>query len=65
MSKKQIKSIQQKMDRIKSNYPEIDFDKVAIKHNVIKRYFDLQQQKFFLEFDMQKCSQLLPKYKKK
>lgn len=68
MSKKQIKSIQQKMNRIKLNYPEIDFDKVSIRHDVIKRYFELKQQMFFLEFDLQhcsECSQLLPKYKNK
>lgn len=57
MSKKQIRSIQKKMDRIKINYPEIDFDKVSIRHDVIKRYFELKQQMFFIEFDLQHCSE--------
>lgn len=53
--KQKIKSNKLKMQRIKKNNPEIDFDKIHKNYKEIKRYNDLFQDNFWIEFELNHC----------
>jgi hypothetical protein len=55
--KQKLKSIKQKMDRIQKNNPEIDFKLVSRYYGDIERYYKLRQEHFYLQFEIEHCSQ--------
>lgn len=55
--KQKLKSLERKMATIQKDYPEIDLAILNRYFNGIERYHKLKQEHFFLEFEINHCSQ--------
>lgn len=53
--KQKIKSIENKMKRIETNNPEINFKEISKSFFEIEKYYKLRQDHFFLKFDLEHC----------
>jgi hypothetical protein len=53
--KQKLKSLKLKMDRIEKNHPEIDFKFVSQRFFDIEKYYNLRQEHFHLEFEINHC----------
>ena len=63
--KQKLKSLKAKMQRLEKNNPEIDFKLTSKNYFTIKNYFDLRQEHFHLEFEMEHCENCGKKYENK
>jgi hypothetical protein len=55
--KQKLKSLERKMATIQKDYPEIDLVNSVRYFGTIEKYFKLKQEHFFLEFEINHCSQ--------
>jgi len=53
--KQKLKAIEKKMDRISNGNPLIDFYIASKYFSDIKKYYELRQQHFMLEFEINNC----------
>ena len=53
--KQKLKSLEQRMNRIQKNHPEIDFKFVSQRFFDVERYYKLRQDYFKLKFDIEHC----------
>ena len=54
-SKQKLKSIEKKMERIQNSVPEIDFKITSRYIGQIQRYYELRQEHFFIQFEIEHC----------
>lgn len=60
--KQKLRSIEKKMERLQSNNKTIDMKESARHFVDIERYFKLQQEHFFLKFEIEHCPTCYKKY---
>ena len=53
--KQKLKSLEQRMNRIQKNHPEIDFKSVSQRFFDVEKYYKLRQEHFRLEFEIEHC----------
>jgi len=53
--KQKLKSLKLKMNRIEKKHPEIDFKFVSQRFFDIEKYYNLRQEHFHLEFEINHC----------
>ena len=54
--KEKLKSIEKKMDRIQKCIPEIDLKEISNHFSFIEKYYNLRQEHFFLQFEINHCN---------
>lgn len=53
--KQELRSITKKMERLQKNNIEIDMKSASRRFLDIKKYYELDRAKFFLEFNLNHC----------
>lgn len=53
--KQKLKSIKKKMERLQKNNSDIDLEYVSQRFSDIQRYYNLKQELFHLEFNLNHC----------
>lgn len=60
--KQKLKSIERKMDRISNSNPIVNFYEVSRYFGDVKKYYELRQEHFMLEFEINHCPNCGKKY---
>lgn len=53
--RQKLKSIERKMKRIQNNNPDFDLEKLRQVYPDLERYMKLNQEHFFLKFNIEHC----------